>query len=378
MLRITTPGFFLRWLFIGLVLQAGLTLSAQAAANVRVVEVAGGLDTPWSLAFLPDGRMLVTERAGRLHVVTPDGRISAPLQGLPAVHARGQGGLLDVVLSPDFANDSRIFFSYAEPTQRGARTAVASARLDADALRLTDVRPVFAQRDDPDGGHHFGSRLAFAPDGSLFITLGDRNTQRERSLALDSHLGKIVRVMPDGSVPSDNPFVGRPDALPEVWSYGHRNVQGATVHPQTGVLWTHEHGPRGGDEVNIGKAGANYGWPQVTYGRDYFTRLPFGDATARDGVEEPVHYWVPTSIAPAGMVFHSGRGFPQWEGDLFIGALRGQMLVRLEMDGDRVVAEHRLLEDLGSRIRDVREGPDGKLYLLDETKGRILRLEAAN
>ena len=360
-----------------LAMLAVVATSAHAAGAVRIVEVARGLDTPWSLAFLPDGRMLVTERAGRMHLVTADGSVSAPLSGVPAVHARGQGGLLDVVLSPDFARDSRIFFSYAEPTGGGARTSVASARLDADGLKVVDVRRVFAQKDDPDGGHHFGSRLAFAPDGSLFVTLGDRNTQRERSQALDSHLGKIVRVMPDGSVPEDNPFAGRRDALPEVWSYGHRNVQGAAIHPDTGVLWTHEHGPRGGDELNIGKAGANYGWPEVTYGRDYVTRRPFGDATERADVVAPLHHWVPTSIAPSGMAFHSGRAFPQWKGQLFIGALRGQMLVRLELDGDRVVAEHRLLEQAGFRIRDVREGPDGMLYLLDETNGRILRLEPA-
>lgn len=367
----------IRWMHV---FALGLALAVSLpgmAADPRVVEVARGLDTPWSLAFLPDGRMLVTERAGRLHVVSPSGQVSAPLDGVPAVHARGQGGLLDVVVSPDFARDGRIFFSFAEPTRDGARTAVASARLNLAAMRLEDLRPLFAQRDDPGGGHHFGSRLAFAPDGSLFVTLGDRNTRRERSQALDSHLGKIVRIQPDGSVPPDNPFVGRAEALPEIWSIGHRNVQGAAIHPETGALWANEHGPRGGDEVNVVKAGANYGWPDVTYGRDYVTRLPFGDATSREGVEEPLHYWVPTSIAPAGMAFHSGRAFPQWKGDLFIGALRGQMLVRLELDGERVVAEHHLLENLGARIRDVREGPDGRLYLLDETNGRILRLDPA-
>ena len=367
----------IRWMHV---FALGLALAVSLpgmAADPRVVEVARGLDTPWSLAFLPDGRMLVTERAGRLHVVSPSGQVSSPLDGVPAVHARGQGGLLDVVVSPDFARDGRIFFSFAEPTRDGARTAVASARLNLEAMRLEDLQPLFAQRDDPGGGHHFGSRLAFAPDGSLFVTLGDRNTRRERSQALDSHLGKIVRIQPDGSVPPDNPFVGRAEALPEIWSIGHRNVQGAAIHPETGALWANEHGPRGGDEVNVVKAGANYGWPDVTYGRDYVTRLPFGDATSREGVEEPLHYWVPTSIAPAGMAFHSGRAFPQWKGDLFIGALRGQMLVRLELDGERVVAEHRLLENLGARIRDVREGPDGRLYLLDETNGRILRLDPA-
>lgn len=365
----------IRWMHV-FALGLALVVSLPGmAADPRVVEVARGLDTPWSLAFLPDGRMLVTERAGRMHVVSPSGQVSSPLDGVPAVHARGQGGLLDVVVSPDFARDGRIFFSFAEPTRDGARTAVASARLNLEAMRLEDLRPVFAQRDDPGGGHHFGSRLAFAPDGSLFVTLGDRNTRRELSQALDSHLGKIVRIRPDGSVPPDNPFVGRAEALPEIWSIGHRNVQGAAIHPETGALWANEHGPRGGDEVNVVKAGANYGWPDVTYGRDYITRLPFGEATSREGVEEPLHYWVPTSIAPAGMAFHSGRAFPQWKGDLFIGALRGQMLVRLELDGERVVAEHRLLENLGARIRDVREGPDGMLYLLDETNGRILRLE---
>jgi len=358
-----------------LALCAGLAVMQAGAAEPRVVEVARGLETPWSLAFLPDGRMLVTERPGRMRIVSPNGQLSPPLDGVPGVHAQGQGGLLDVALSPDFERDNRVFFSFAEATSGGARTAVASARLNLEAMRLEDLRPLFAQNEDPGGGHHFGSRLAFAPDGTLFVTLGDRNTRREHSQALDSHLGKIVRIRADGSVPPDNPFVGRAGALPEIWSYGHRNVQGAAIHPVTGELWTHEHGPRGGDEVNRTRRGANYGWPEVTHGRDYVTRLPFGKATSREGVEDPVHYWVPVSIAPSGMAFHSGRAFPEWKGDLFIGALRGQMLVRLEMDGDRVVAEHRLLEKLGSRIRDVREGPDGALYLLDETHGRILRLE---
>ena len=252
---------------------------------------------------------------------------------------------------------------------------MARARLDVDALRLDGVRRIFAQRDDPGGGHHFGSRLAFAPDGTLFVTLGDRNTDRERSLRLDSHLGKIVRITTDGGVPADNPFVGRASALGEIWSYGHRNVQGAAVHPETGVLWSNEHGPRGGDEVNVVVAGGNYGWPEVTHGRDYVTRLPFGEATERAGVISPLHFWVPVSIAPSGMSFYRGDAFPQWKGDVFIGALAGRMLVRLDLDGSKVIAEERLLEDLGLRIRDVREGPDGLLYLLDETNGRILRLE---
>jgi glucose/arabinose dehydrogenase len=360
-----------------LALAAGLLAvsNAHAADTVpRVQVVAEGLQIPWGLVFLPDGRMLVTERAGRMRIVGADGRVSDPLSGMPEVHAQGQAGLHDVVLSPQFERDQTIFFVYAERTSNGARTAVSRARLDLEGMRLRMVTRIFAQKDDPGGGHHFGARLVFDRDGMLFVTLGDRNQMRERSQRLDSHLGKIVRIAPDGSVPKDNPFVGQRGALPEIWSYGHRNVQGAALHPETGVLWTNEHGPRGGDEVNIGKAGANYGWPEVTHGRSYATRQPFGEATERDDVEPPVHYWVPVSVAPSGMAFHSGRSFPQWKGDLFIGALRGQKLIRLQLDGDRVVAEHALLENMNSRIRDVREGPDGYLYLLDETRGRILRL----
>lgn len=350
----------------------GATASAQAP---RVHTVAQGLETPWSLAFLPDGNMLVSEREGRLRLIEPNGKLSAPLDGVPEVHASGQGGLLDVVLSPDFERDATIFFSYAEPTPDGARTAVARARFDAQNLRLEKVERIFAQQDDPSGGHHFGSRLAFDRDGMLFVTLGDRNTFRERSQQLDSHLGKIVRIAPDGSIPPDNPFVERDDALSEIWSYGHRNVQGAAIHPDSAVLWTHEHGPRGGDEVNRVKAGANYGWPEVTHGRSYVTRLPFGEATEREDVEAPLHYWTPVSIAPAGMAFYTGEVFPHWQGDLFIGALAGRKLVRLELDGTNVIAEHALLEEYGARIRDVRMGPDGYLYLLDETNGRVIRLE---
>lgn len=347
-----------------------------SAQEPRVHVVAQGLEAPWSLAFLPNGTMLVSERKGRLRLVEPSGKLSEPLDGVPEVHASGQGGLLDVVISPDFERDATIFFSYAEPTQGGARTAVARAQLDMQKLRLEKVRRIFAQQDDPSGGYHFGSRLAFGRDGMLFVTLGDRNTLRERSQQLDSHLGKIVRIAPDGSTPPDNPFVDQPDdALSEIWSYGHRNVQGAAIHPDSAALWTHEHGPRGGDEVNVVKAGANYGWPEVTHGRSYVTRLPFGEATERAGIEAPLHYWTPVSIAPAGMAFYTGEAFPQWQGNLFIGALAGRKLVRLELDGEEVVAEHALLEDYGARIRDVRMGPDEYLYLLDETNGRVIRLE---
>ncbi len=346
------------------------------AGNVKVVEVASGLQNPWSLAFLPDGRMLVTERPGRLRLVSAQGTLSAPIEGVPAVHARGQGGLLDVAVGPNFAEDGLIVFAYAEPTERGARTAVARARLDVDDLRLQEVRRIFAQDEDPSGNHHWGSRLVFAADGTLFVTLGDRFHPRDRAQALDSHLGKVVRITLDGGVPADNPFATRAGARPEVWSYGHRNVQGAALHPQTGELWTHEHGPQGGDEVNRTRAGLNYGWPEITYGREYVTGRKIGEADARAGVEPPVLHWTP-SIAPSGMVFYTGDVFPAWKGSLFVGSLKFQLLARLELDGERVVREERLLTELGRRIRDVRQGPDGHLWLLDETEGRILRLDPA-
>lgn len=344
--------------------------------SVKLTEVASGLQNPWSLAFLPDGRMLVTERAGRLRIVGRDGSVSAPIAGVPEVHARGQGGLLDVALSPNFADDKLIVFSYAEPTAGGARTAVARARLDAEGLRLEEVRRIFAQNEDPSGNHHWGSRLVFARDGRLFITLGDRFHSRERAQALDSHLGKVVRIAIDGSVPADNPLIGRSDARPEIWSWGHRNVQGAALHPQTGELWTHEHGPQGGDEINRTRAGLNYGWPEVTYGREYVTGRKIGAGEAREGVEPPVLQFTP-SIAPSGMAFYTGDVFPQWKGNLFVGALKFQLVARVVLEGDRVVHEERLFAELGRRIRDVRQGPDGHLWLVDETEGRILRLDPA-
>jgi glucose/arabinose dehydrogenase len=362
---------------------AGFPPGIASAASVPVqtetgpvvlTEIARGLENPWSLAFLPDGRMLVTERPGRLRIVSASGELSRPIDGVPAVHASGQGGLLDVVPSPNYASDRRIFLSFAQRTAAGARTAVVSARLDAERLRLDDMKQIFAQKDDPPGAQHFGSRLVFARDGTLFVTLGDRVNYRDRAQDLGSHLGKVVRINADGSVPADNPFVGRKDALPEIWSYGHRNIQGAALHPATGVLWTHEHGPQGGDEVNVALAGRNYGWPVVTFGREYVTGWKIGEGTARADVQAPIKQWTP-SIAPSGMAFYGGDAFPRWKGNLFVGALKYQMLVRLVLDGDKVVHEERLLEDLGKRIRDVRQGPDGRLWLLDETDGRILRLD---
>ena len=364
-------------------LAAGSTLAPRAAANgmlypseagpLRVTEVARGLESPWALAFLPDGRLLVTERPGRMRIIDTDGRVSEPVAGVPAVYARGQGGLLDVVLGADFARDRVVVFAYAEPTARGARTAVARARLDVDGLRLEGVQRIFAQDEDPSGNHHWGSRLVFARDGRLFVTLGDRFHHRERAQALDSHLGKVVRIEPDGGVPADNPLAGRADARAEIWSWGHRNVQGAALHPLTGELWTHEHGPQGGDEVNRTLAGRNYGWPEITYGREYVTGRKIGAGSERADVAAPVLQWTP-SIAPSGMAFYTGDAFPQWQGNLFVGALKFQLLARLVLDGERVVHEERLLEGLG-RIRDVRQGPDGRLWLLDESAGRVLRID---
>lgn len=342
--------------------------------SLRVTEVAHGLDTPWALAFLPDGRLLVTERPGRMRLVARDGSLSAPIAGVPPVHARGQGGLLDVALSPDFGSDRTIVFSFAEPTAGGARTAVARGRLDLERLRLEDVKVIFAQNEDPSGSHHWGSRLVFDRAGNLFVTLGDRFHSRDRVQALDSHIGKVVRIRPDGSVPADNPFVKREGVRPEVWSYGHRNVQGAALHPVTGELWAHEHGPQGGDELNRVLPGRNYGWPDITYGREYVIGTKIGEGTTRPDVEPPVTQWTP-SIAPSGMSFYTGDVFPQWKGNLFVGALKFQLIARLVLDGDKVVHEERI--ELGHRVRDVREGPDGRLWLLDESGGRVLRIDPA-
>jgi glucose/arabinose dehydrogenase len=354
---------------------AGRSHAAGTDAPVTPVRVASGLEHPWSLAFLPDGSMLVTERPGRLRRVTPDGRVSAPLAGVPPVHASGQGGLLDVVLGPGFAQDRSVFLSFAQRTAGGARTAVARGTLSADGAALRDVTVIFAQKDDPSGGHHFGSRLVFARDGTLFVTLGDRYSHRDRAQDLGSHLGKVVRIRADGSAPPDNPFAGRAGALPEIHSIGHRNVQGAALHPATGALWTQEHGPQGGDELNLEKPGANYGWPVITHGREYVTGFRIGEATERAGIEPALHQWTP-SIAPSGMAFLTSDRYPGWRGSLFVGSLKFRLLVRLELDGTRVLRESRLLADLSERIRDVRQGPDGLLYLLtDAGDGRLLRLE---
>ncbi|NYZ12376.1 PQQ-dependent sugar dehydrogenase [Azospirillum sp. RWY-5-1] len=341
--------------------------------RLKVVEVADGLDYPWGLAFLPDGSMLVTEREGRLRRILPDGKLSAAIRGVPEVVARGQGGLLDVALDPRFADNRLVYLTYSEPGQGGSGTTAARGRLGEDGL--SDVQVIFRQTPKLGTGHHFGSRLVFAPDGTLFITTGDRG-QMARAQELSMHQGKVIRIRPDGSIPPDNPFVGRNDARPEIWSYGHRNIQGAALHPTTGRLWLHEHGARGGDEINVPEAGRNYGWPVITYGMDY-SGARIGEGTSKPGLEQPIHWWDP-SIAPSGMAFCTSDRYPAWRGNLFIGSLRFSQLVRLELDGTTVLKEERFLDEVGKRIRDVRQGPDGFLYVTtDESGGSVLRLEPA-
>lgn len=352
------------------------TKSAASNGSARSVVVAEGLSNPWALAFLPgdpDGRMLVTERVGRMRIVSKDGKVSAAVAGVPVVHAISQGGLLDVVASPDFQRDRTVYFSFAQPVSGGARTAVASAQLAAGESKIDNVKIIFAQADVVGGGNHFGSRIAIARDGSLFITTGDRYSEKDKAQSLETHLGKVIHINVDGSIPKDNPFVSNATARQEIWSYGHRNLQGAAIHPVSGKLWTHEHGPRGGDEINVPLAGKNYGWPVIGFGIDY-SGLRLHDSTAKTGMEQPIHYWLP-SIAPSGMTFYTADRFPQWKNSLFVGALAGQHLARLTLDGERVVAEERLLLDVKARIRDVRQGPDGYVYVLtDDANGKILRV----
>jgi glucose/arabinose dehydrogenase len=337
--------------------------------------VAKGIERPWALEFMPDGRMIVTERPGRLRIVERDGRVSKPLEGVPRVFARGQGGLLDVALDPRFAENRFVYLSYAEPGEGNtAGTAAARGRLGEG--RLENVQVIYRQQPKVEGANHFGSRLVFARDGTLFVTQGDRFAYREQAQDLSSGLGKIVRINPDGSIPKDNPFVGRSGARPEIWSYGHRNVQSAALHPQTGQLWTAEHGARGGDELNLVEAGKNYGWPVITYGIDY-SGAKIGEGTAKEGMEQPVYYWDPV-IAPSGMTFYTGGGFPDWKGSVLIGSLTPGLLVRLTLKDRKVTGEERYLANLKERIRDVQQGPDGLIYLVtDNPNGRILRVRPA-
>jgi len=356
----------------GLALPAAAQTYPSGAGNLTVETVARGLVHPWGLAFLPDGRMLVTERPGRMRIVTRDGKLSAPLAGVPKVVAEGQAGLLDVALDRDFASNRTLYFCFS--VDAGGNAAVARATLASDTA-LGDVKVIFRQQ-GPGGSNNHGCRIAQAPDGDLFVTLGDHFEPRDKAQDLTVDNGKIVRIGPDGAIPRDNPFVGRNDARPEIWSYGHRNPQGLAFNPATGRLWEQEHGPRGGDEVNVIEKGKNYGWPVIGYGIDY-DGSKIHEATSKPGMEQPLKYWVP-SIAPSGMAFYTGDLFPAWKGNLFIGALKAQMLVRLEIDGEKVGKEERLLQGLHERIRDVRQGPDGALWLLtDNQNGRILRVTPA-
>jgi glucose/arabinose dehydrogenase len=362
------------------IVSSPVPVQAQAPRSPTPVSVKGvvdvqtivkGLEHPWSLAFLPDKRMLVTERPGRLRVVGPDGRVSEPLAGVPQVYASGQGGLLDVVLSPIFDKDRLVYLSFAEPGEGGASTAVACGRLGERGLENTQV--IWRQQPKVSGSNHWGSRIVFRPDGTLFVTLGERFNYSEKAQDLSATLGKVVRINPDGSAPRDNPFVGRAGARPEIWSYGHRNVQAAALHPETGQLWTVEHGARGGDELNHPEAGKNYGWPIISYGTHY-SFLKIGEGTAKEGMEQPVYYWDPV-IAPSGMVFYTGDLFAGWKSNILVGSLTPGGLVRLVMKDGKVAQEERYLGDLRERIRDVRQASDGSLYLLtDAGNGKILRV----
>ena len=341
-------------------------------AKLTVSTVTSGLKHPWGMTFLPDGRMLVTERNGGLLLLSADGKTKTVLQGLPDIEARGQGGLLDVVLSPDFSRDNTLYFSFSEPGEGGSSTAVAKAELAGDTLK--NVSTLFSQQPKVDSRHHFGSRLVFDKAGNLFITLGDRGSQRVEAQNLANHIGTVVRVTADGKAAAANPFTGKTDAKAEIWSYGHRNIQGAALHPVTGQLWTHEHGPQGGDELNIDEAGKNYGWPVITYGENYGGGK-IGEGTHKEGMEQPVYKWVP-SIATAGFIFYTGDKFPQWKNNILLASLREQTLVRLTLDGDKITGEERLLKkELGQRFRSVVQGPDGLIYVVsDESKAKIYQL----
>ncbi|HEY6832005.1 MAG TPA: PQQ-dependent sugar dehydrogenase [Pseudolabrys sp.] len=355
-----------------------------SAGDVTVSTVARGLEFPWSLAFMPDGQMLVTERPGRMRIVTRDGRLSPAVSSVPRVFAEGQAGLEDVILARDFAQSHTIYFCYAEAADGGGRIAVARAKLVVDETpHLDAVKTIFHQKGPPSRGSsiiNIGCRMAQAPDGNLFVTLGDHvgnSRQARMAQTLDNHIGKIVRIRPDGSAPPDNPFVNKPGALPEIWAYGIRNSEGLAFNPADGKLWEQEHGPKGGDEINIIQKGGNYGWPVVSFGVNY-DGSPVGDGKQRaPGMIDSIWHWTP-SIATSGMMFYTGDLFPQWKGSLFNGALKYQLVSRVTLDGDKAVKEERMLQDLNERIRDVRQGPDGAIYLLTDNKeGRILRMTPA-
>lgn len=369
--------------FVSVCLSALLGSSVLAAplptekVTLQLDTVTSGLNHPWGMTFLPDGNLLVTERSGALLLISADGKTKTAITGLPEIDVRGQGGLLDVALTPDFVTSKKIVFSYSEPGQSTDGdstngTAVASAVLNGTSL--SDVKVIFSQFPKYDSRYHFGSRLVFDNTGKLFITTGERSSQRAQAQTLDNHLGKVIRINLDGSVPDDNPYAKSAEAKPEIWSYGHRNIQGAALHPVTGNLWTHEHGPQGGDEINIAEAAHNYGWPLITYGEEYGGGVI--GKTAQDGLEQPLHYWVP-SIAPSGMLFYSGNQFPAWQNNLLVGSLKFGQLVRLELTNNKVSHEERIM--IGQRVRDVEQGQDGAVYLLtDSADGQLIRLSAAS
>lgn len=359
------------------------TIQTQEHA-VRVTTLLRGLVHPWSLAFLPDGRLLISERRGTLRIVDK-GRLTAqPVAGLPGVVEHGQGGLLDVALHPDYARNGWVYWSYNAGMGGVFGTELARGKLTGtlDAPQMTDVEILFRMQPKSGAGLHFGSRIVFDRQGFLFLTLGDRGDSpgrgaKHRSQLLDDHAGKVIRLHVDGRTPADNPFVKVAGALPEIFSFGHRNMQGAALHPQTGKVWTHEHGPQGGDEINTLIAGANYGWPVITYGANYGLGTKIGEGTAKEGMQQPLLHWTP-SIAPSGMTFYSGKNFPNWKGNLFVGALVGRLLMRVVLDGETVLAQERLFEGKLGRIRDVREGPDGNIYVLtDSPEGELIRIEPA-
>jgi glucose/arabinose dehydrogenase len=356
---------------------AGQTRACGVKSGVAfdVTVLARGLDSPWAVEPLPGGDLLVTEKPGRMRIVSASGTIGTPIQGVPDVDDRGQGGLLDVALSPAFATDRTIFWSYSEPRTGGNATSVARGVLSTDRTRLENVRVIFRALPTFDGAAHFGSRLLFGGDGMLYVTTGDRSSKAIRPQAqhLDSHMGKVLRIRPNGSAPNDNPFAGQAKARPEIWSLGHRNIQSAVFDPQ-GRLWIVEHGAKGGDELNLIEKGKNYGWPLVTFGEEYSGDPIANSVTTRSGFVDPVYYWDPV-IAPSGMEVYTGDAFPAWKGSLFIGALREQRLVRLELKNNRVTGEEHLLADRGQRIRDVRQGPDGALYVVtDESNGQLWKI----
>lgn len=348
-----------------------LVVWSLAASALQVDVIADDLSHPWALAFLSEGEVIVTERGGRILRVDLESGKQVEVSGGPEVVSRGQGGLLDVMLDRDFAQNRQVFFSYAGGSRRSNQTTVARARLEGETLK--DLKVIWQQQPAHSNALHFGSRLVQTADGLIFVTLGDRYSERDQAQDLGSHLGKIVRIDRDGKPAPQNPFVGQEGALPEIYTYGHRNIQGAALHPKTGELWIHEHGPRGGDEINIIRPGRNYGWPVVTFGREYHGPR-IGEGTHKEGMEPPLHHWTP-SIAPSGMTFYDGEAFADWRGQLFVGALRDRALHRIQLDGEKIVSSERLLADRKKRIRDVRQGPDGFLYVLtDEKRAELLRL----